>query len=75
MKKVLYLLATSLLFGCARLEDIKPIEKYFGKDFIMVSKNGFFRDDYCKMTIKNKDTILRIYVLDVDRFNVKDTLK
>lgn len=55
---------------------IKPIEKYYGKGYIL-AEEPFIYHNASSLTLKNSDTIIEVWVLRFDAENLKvgDTLK
>lgn len=60
----------AILVSC---EDPKPIEKYYGHGYVVVSikPNGGW------VTLKNKDTIFRVDLIkfDIENLKIGDTLR
>lgn len=75
--KTLLLFLTFCAVSCAiEPELIKPIEKYYGKGYILAKEPLFFNNGSV-LTLKNSDTIIEVCVLRFDAENLKvgDTIK
>lgn len=78
MKKLFLLFLISFCAISCREEDIKPIEKYYGEDYVVANMpDRWAQSRWIWLTIKNTDTVITIYIHPFDAKNLKvgDTLK
>lgn len=81
MKFIKILLLSLLLYSCdsGKWENLKPIEKYQNKGFVVIEEPIHKVDafNYSIVRLKSKDSIFLVYVPSFDGLNLKigDTLK
>lgn len=77
MKKLFYLLLICFCIISCKYADTKPIEKYQGKDYILIDEPIPWSNVSTELILKSKDSIFRVYVhpFDVKNLKVGDTLK
>ena len=71
---LLFLISFSAI-SCA--EEPTPIEKYYGKGYVVLQEPYKYTSTVTKLRLKNPDTIFFVYVHQFDAQNLKvgDTLK
>jgi len=71
---LLFLISFSAI-SCA--EEPTPIEKYYGKGYVVLQEPYKYTSTVTKLRLKNPDTIFFVYVHEFDAKNLKvgDTLK